>query len=493
MQGFFFKFATKKKIMKKLITIILMAAVLFTACTKDDSGAADKIATINATIIGYTKAALGTDDETKVNWTENDVIHLNINASEYPFTWKEGTAFVYTGEEPLPELANGTQITAAYANAYSTSQTGLKDDLGNYIVLSAEKTVTTEKNYRDLNLAFFHGTSVMKLTLSNEDFKGKEVTGITLKSDGEVIVTATATFVGDANKGNVIAYLAVLPNQLQYITIHATCDSEEYIAAISDKEQISGKLYNDQVEMIIADDYVDEYGINHGKGVEIDGVIWAPVNCGYHATDFKFGKLYQWGRKHGQGYSGNLYDDDYDVIGVHTDGSTPVIKTGGVSPDEGNNRNNADVFYTTSKDLMYNWSTGTNTNLWNKGSEDKPIKTKYDPCPLGWRVPTLNELTNIKKNSSGWRTNRNTPGYCGYYLSGSKSYNSEVAQIFLPAAGSLTYTKGTATGRGECGYYWSSKTDGNFSCFLEFDSTNSGKTNASVGRACGYAVRCVRE
>ena len=52
-------------------------------------------------------------------------------------------------------------------------------------------------------------------------------------------------------------------------------------------------------------DYVDEYGINHGQGVKIGEVIWAPVNCGYHATDFKYGKLYQWGRKYGQGYDGD--------------------------------------------------------------------------------------------------------------------------------------------------------------------------------------------
>ena len=51
-----------------------------------------------------------------------------------------------------------------------------------------------------------------------------------------------------------------------------------------------------------SNDYIAEYGINHGKGVEISGVVWAPVNCGYHKTDFKYGKLYQWGRKYGQGY-----------------------------------------------------------------------------------------------------------------------------------------------------------------------------------------------
>lgn len=48
-------------------------------------------------------------------------------------------------------------------------------------------------------------------------------------------------------------------------------------------------------------DYVDEYGINHGQGIEVGGVIWAPVNCGYKAATadskgFPYGKLYQWGR-----------------------------------------------------------------------------------------------------------------------------------------------------------------------------------------------------
>ena len=32
--------------------------------------------------------------------------------------------------------------------------------------------------------------------------------------------------------------------------------------------------------------YIDEYGINHGGGILIGGILWAPVNCGYHATDY---------------------------------------------------------------------------------------------------------------------------------------------------------------------------------------------------------------
>lgn len=50
----------------------------------------------------------------------------------------------------------------------------------------------------------------------------------------------------------------------------------------------------------ISGDYVDEHGINRGKGIQVYGVVWAPVNCGYHETDFPWGKLYQWGRSDGQ-------------------------------------------------------------------------------------------------------------------------------------------------------------------------------------------------
>ena len=65
-------------------------------------------------------------------------------------------------------------------------------------------------------------------------------------------------------------------------------------------------------------DYIDEYGVHHGQGIEIDGVVWAPVNCGYKAPTadskgFPYGKLYQGGRKYGHGYS--LEYDQSEPIG----------------------------------------------------------------------------------------------------------------------------------------------------------------------------------
>ena len=233
--------------MKNLLTIILMAAVVLTACTKENitvtEPAVDQIVTINATIAGDTKVALGEEDEKKVNWTAGDIINLTIKEVAYSFTWQEGTTFAYTGDAILPALTQDLQITASYAPEFSTTQTGLKADVGNYMALTAEETVDTEKNYGDLNLTFSHGTSVLKLTLSNEAFKGADVTDITVKAGTEVVAKATATFTGDAS-GNVTVYFAINPATLNNVTLHAVCGENTYFGTLSNKELTSGKLYN---------------------------------------------------------------------------------------------------------------------------------------------------------------------------------------------------------------------------------------------------------
>ena len=140
-------------------------------------------------------------------------------------------------------------------------------------------------------------------------------------------------------------------------------------------------------------DYIDEYGINHGQGVKIGATVWAPVNCGYHATDYKYGKLYQWGRKYGHGY-----DDD--------DASVPEIVEGPVSLAVGQSEANAGKFYCNTN-IPYDWLTPQDDNLWNSGTEDNPVNTEYDPCPEGWRVPTNSEFLELISNHSSWTIDEN--------------------------------------------------------------------------------------
>ena len=235
-------------------------------------------------------------------------------------------------------------------------------------------------------------------------------------------------------------------------------------------------------------DYVDEYGVNHGKGIAIGATVWAPVNCGYKAASAKdngypYGKLYQWGRKYGQGYS-TLYDAD-----------EPTIEEGPVSLKHGQAEDNANVFFTSSWDFRADWLFTKDDKLWNNGTEAAPVKTDYDPCPNGWRVPTYSELDILKNAKSSKTTNGGREGYWFYGVSdvGYAVPVDEEAKVFLPLAGDRSCADGGhAAWRGEDYYYWSSRPSSTSAYALRF-SYGAGRSGMySDARACGYSVRCVQ-
>ena len=240
---------------------------------------------------------------------------------------------------------------------------------------------------------------------------------------------------------------------------------------------VDGDIEGGDSEKLI--DYVDEYGENHGPGVKIGETVWAPVNCGYHKTDFKYGKLYQWGRKYGQGYS-------------NSDATYPELVKGPVSLHIGQSKDNENKFYYDS----YDWCSPTNDNLWYYGTGDHPIQSGYDPCPEGWRVPSYTELDDLTDNYSSLTTNEN--GQPGYWFSGSISYTETVRQVFFPAAGHNLYfvpsgnIGTTSISRDYVGAYWSSMVGNSVAYYLNFNKSEVvGMTSHS--RANGYSVRCVQE
>lgn len=236
-------------------------------------------------------------------------------------------------------------------------------------------------------------------------------------------------------------------------------------------------------------DYVDEYGVNHGKGIAIGSTVWAPVNCGYKAATidganpdkgFPYGKLYQWGRKYGQGYSA---DSD----------SESSITPGPVSYQIGQHKNMAGYFFTCESD----WIDIPDDSMWNSGTEDAPVKTDNDPCPSGWRVPTYSELNVLITDHSDWTTN---DGQIGYYCSGvltttvydTHPLGEDKPQVFLPAAGYRDGRSGSVTKRDSEAFYWSSRPSNyNTSHLLFFFQYELQMRN--YGRGAGYTVRCVQE
>lgn len=244
-----------------------------------------------------------------------------------------------------------------------------------------------------------------------------------------------------------------------------------------------GIVSNYEIQVIEPIYYIDEYGVNHGRGIFLGNNVWAPVNCGYKAPTYDndnniidkgypYGKHYQWGRQYGQGLGGE-YDDD--VI---------EVTSGCVSLEGGQHKSNANKFYK-EYDETGDWLATHNNKLWNNGTEAKPIKGEYDPCPDGWRVPTLSEMRELSSNHSNFLTL--DTGMTGRYFSGLYEYSETSPRIFLPAAGRRYDLDGKITKFGELGSYWSSTT---YSYNAEYLSDCDEFT---TDRALGLSVRCIQE
>ena len=142
-----------------------------------------------------------------------------------------------------------------------------------------------------------------------------------------------------------------------------------------------------------------------------------------------------------------------------------------------------------SSDLVFN-SDGGNTRDWDNST---PIGTNWerenDPCPVGWRVPTSEELLSLYNSGSIWTRQNNVNGR----LFGTYPY-----QIFLPANGSRSYTVAVTGGvstvhwRNSHGSYWSSTASGAGSAMqLGFWESEWLISVSDRYRVDGRSVRCV--
>lgn len=207
-------------------------------------------------------------------------------------------------------------------------------------------------------------------------------------------------------------------------------------------------------------DYVDEWGINHGKGDVLGELVWAPVNCGYHKDSCPYGKYYQWGRKHGVGgagfdlqraqqWAGNNGAEDPTTLYAAESGST--------FPDD--------------------WIRNGDGGFWNAGTEDNPEKTNYDPCPSGWRVPTGKEIDNL--NSHKRSHGHDGQDGCWFW--------SESEGVLLTPGGLYSGQGLTLSDCGKKSFYWSSK-----QCYsLYIDHTWTKTQNCKLYEALN--VRCIEE
>ena len=194
--------------------------------------------------------------------------------------------------------------------------------------------------------------------------------------------------------------------------------------------------------------------------------------------------------KYGQGYDGGLWNVNGRYLGEYSDTAVPTIVSGPVDLASGQSKGNENIFYKKSSS-PYDWLSPADDKLWNSGTEENPVKTEYDPCPEGWRVPTYAELDGLQSYRSSWTTD--AIGQVGYWFSGPITYSDDAPQVFFPAAGYRFYRDGNAYSRGGDGYYWSSGPYYIYRYAYYLDFYSSYVRMLDDGRASGYSVRCVQD
>ena len=250
--------------MKKNLLLLVLALIGmggFTACNNEDDllvqeQTETKPVVIRATIGNVSRLALGDSDgtSTKVSWSEGDAFALKIGGDSYTFEWQEGNDFVYNGSGFPETFATAGIITATYpatAAGDLSVQSGTEANVGNYMKMIAELEVNEGDATDDLNLNFEHQTSVVEITLENDQYANLKAV-VELRTQAEAMYstpTEDEQKVQFDGSGKLTVYFAVSPTDAEvsgwYIGLSFVFLGDTYYAAapLSDLKLDASKMY----------------------------------------------------------------------------------------------------------------------------------------------------------------------------------------------------------------------------------------------------------
>lgn len=405
---------------------------------------------------------------------ETSVPLLEINSKsvsyllEDMFNFKPGVSYTYTAVLNTSTTAIRIDIgcsTDDWNNMGSGGDTGSDEgdgeddgiDLSAYTDLSAEGTA-------NCYLVKMHGNYKFRAVKGNSDDTVGNVKGV------EVLWESFGTDV-KPDVGDLVTNVGYKNGYVYFSTPEIFGNGNASIAVRNSKGVIlwswhiwcSQEGWNDHVYPNNAGTMMDR---NLGATSAVPGDVGA------------FGLLYQWGRK--DPFMGGACAMSGTALAASTGSWTTVTSSRTIDYAE----ENPMTFIASGE-----WCTGTGaydsdyTKRWMES-----VKTMYDPCPVGYRVPKGGNdgfwaTANVK--SKGDSSNR------GIYWTLADGETT----AWYPAVGSRSNT-GELLNVGSGGYCWSaspSPSSSSFAYYLGFAYGDNVSPASNNNRIFGFSVRCVRE
>jgi uncharacterized protein (TIGR02145 family) len=135
------------------------------------------------------------------------------------------------------------------------------------------------------------------------------------------------------------------------------------------------------------------------------------------------------------------------------------------------------------------WNTQTPTGYFgnNTDNPDVTVKSQYDPCPTGFRIPSYSEWEGVIKYNKAsyvgtWTTTDCISCWAGVQLGHG---------LMLPAAGNRANPIGAVFERSRLGAYWSTRTKSDMANVMHISGNNIAMS--AIYKQVGYSVRCIAE
>lgn len=392
--------------MKTLKYIIPVCCVALASCSEANPDKAEsEITSDGGTVL---TAVIGTDTRTilgdkvgkeyPILWTAGDKINVNGESSSEAAV-KEGSK--------QASFAFGKEMSAPYsavypASAYKAEGVITIPSTQSYVAESFDPASSVMCSYSggEATLHFHHLMAYLKLSFNTESDKDN-IKSISVKSAGNEAmsgdfnvdfensaltpVSEKAAVVMECGEEGVAPgtpVIVAIPAQnyasgLQITTTDINGDKTVHKLK-SALNAVAGTVYNMSITFEL-------YPGSRLKPIKVGNLLWAPVYCGYSAAHPN-GLLYQYGRAKGQPY--------------YPAGKASAVCVAGPTSDPAD-----DKFYKDSKD----WYSGTALASWPMSKDEAGyVEGKIgNPCPDGWRLPTVAELEGLMNigftQSTKWR------------------------------------------------------------------------------------------